>query len=225
MVTRFIAMEFQTLAESGIEVFDAYKRCSVVKRVSLLFTCSDLKGIPKLNKQRQQPAVVGACKDCVIRGVRTVSLMKYIFLYVQQGIKKEDKGVTTVYPGAVRWLSFDGEGKDLREDWKRVKCNLITAPLEILDRPLATSTDYVLACAELEKQSKQVSSKRLESAEIDTPAYRDRCEFSKRLKGFDQIQMHRFVASHLRNICLQERHHACRWQHHETHVPLDRRQW
>jgi len=59
----------------------------VKHKAIILYTVGDLRGVPHVNFQAQVPALRGACNLCVTTGIK--------------------HGGTTIYPGAVRYLSMD----------------------------------------------------------------------------------------------------------------------
>jgi len=76
--------ELVLVETNGYNIYDSLNKCEAKMNFICLFASADYRALPKINKQKSSPAIVGACAMCNIEGI-------YI------------KNLHTTYPGAIRY--------------------------------------------------------------------------------------------------------------------------
>ena len=157
-----------------------------------MYVCMYVNRIPKVNKQRQAPAYVGACKDCTVRGV---SIERRASDGAPHG---KGSGQSTVYPCAVSFLPVRDP---LRAEWATMvgdAFNEDKAADSLTDcslRPEPTTMEYVRKCEEFELLRTRLGSRA--ATGLTATAFRGHCEFAKALVNFDSILQHRNDLMHV----------------------------
>jgi hypothetical protein len=70
MILLLFVFCFFTSCDVGLQVYDASLQKTVVSRAYILYATADIRAFPKINKQMQAPAIVGACDQCWQEGSR-----------------------------------------------------------------------------------------------------------------------------------------------------------